>query len=310
MFDTLKDLSVVYSFDRSGYERHARRFSDLNPTAFAGKHFLVTGGTRGIGQAVTEGLLSCGAEVTVSARSDTDYNENFGHHSRVHFLQLDLADFDAIMQADLGTYDGLVLNAGGMPDKLQVVQQQYDVIFASQVVGHFLLVRRLINEGQLKPLSPVHWVASGGMYLQKLELSDLSWQSAKYDKVKSYANAKRAQVILNGLMAQRFKNFTFSCSHPGWVGTQALADALPDFTEKMGARLRSAEQGADTILWCLEQGRKLKSGLFWFDRRPRKTHPFFWTREKEADRLRLLEMLESEWQARQDMPSKVATSVN
>lgn len=310
MFDTLKDYSIVYSFDRSGYERHAQRFSDLNPTAFAGKHFLVTGGTRGIGQAVTEGLLSYGAEVTVSARSDRDYQENFGHHSRVHFLPLDLADFDAVMAAPLRSFDGVVLNAGGMPDKLQVVDDQYDVIFASQVVGHFLLTRRLINEGLLKPLSPIHWVASGGMYLQKLDLSDLSWQQTEYDKVKSYANAKRAQVILNGLMAQRFKNFTFSCSHPGWVGTQALADALPDFTEKLGGRLRTAEQGADTILWCLEQGTKLKSGLFWFDRRARKTHPFFWTREKEADRLTLLELLESEWHDHQDISSKVATSVN
>ncbi|EAR08058.1 SDR family NAD(P)-dependent oxidoreductase [Reinekea blandensis] len=310
MLDTLKDYSVVYSFDRSGYERHARHFSELNATSLAGKHFLVTGGTRGIGQAITEGLLAYGAEVTVSARSDRDYRANFGHHSRVRFLPLDLADFNAVMAADLSVYDGVVLNAGGMPDKLQVVEDRFDVIFASQVVGHFLLVRRLITEGSLKPLSPVHWVASGGMYLQKLNLSDLSWQRTDYDKVKSYANAKRAQVILNELMAQRFKNFTFSCSHPGWVATQALADALPGFTKKLGHRLRTPEQGADTILWCLEQGRKLKSGRFWFDRRARKTHPFFWTREREADRLALLELLEAEWHAHQSIPSKVATSVN
>lgn len=310
MFDTLKDYSIIYSFDRSGYERHARQFSELNSAAFAGKHFLVTGGTRGIGQAVTEGLLAHGASVTVTARSDRDYRQNFAHHSRVSFLPLDLADFDAVKSAALPVIDGVVLNAGGMPAEPDVIQGQFDTIFASQVVGHFLLVRRLIESGRLKPLSPVHWVASGGMYTQKLNLSDLSWQHRPYDKVKSYANAKRAQVILNGLLAQRFKNFTFSCSHPGWVGTQALADALPGFTRKLGSRLRTPEQGADTILWCLEQGTRLKSGLFWFDRRARKTHPFFWTREREAERLALLELLEATWTNSQSAPSGYAVSAN
>lgn len=310
MFDTLKDYSIIYSFDRSGFERHARNFSDLNTSAFAGKHFLVTGGTRGIGQAVTEGLLAQGANVTVTARSDKDYQENFAHHSRVSFIQLDLADFDAVMNVPLPRLDGVVLNAGGMPNELNVIDNRYDTIFASQVVGHYLLTRRLIHSGALKPLSPIHWVASGGMYLQKLDLSDLSWQNEVYDKVKSYANAKRAQVILNGLMAQRFKNFTFSCSHPGWVGTQALTDALPGFTQKLGSRLRTPEQGADTILWCLGQGNRLKTGLFWFDRRPRKTAPFFWTRERESDRLELLELLETQWRESQANPSKLATSVN
>lgn len=310
MLDKLKDYSIVYSFDQSGFHRHAKHFSALNPTAFAGKHFLVTGGTRGIGGAVTQGLVDMGATVTVTARTDKDYQQNFSNHPNVHFVAMDLSDADAVMSADLPYVDGLVLNAGGMPSELTVYEGQFDTIFASQVIGHYRLMRRMMSERKLKPRSPVHWVASGGMYMQKLDVSDLAWQEKTYDKVKSYANAKRAQVILNGLLAQRIKGYVFSCSHPGWVGTDALADALPGFTQKIGKRLRTAEQGADTILWCLEQGIRLKSGLFWFDRKPRKTHPFFWTRESEADRLALWNILEKSWYDVQSESSKLETSVN
>ncbi|WP_320821851.1 SDR family NAD(P)-dependent oxidoreductase [Reinekea sp.] len=293
MYNKLLDLSIIYSFDKSGYQRHARLFSELNAAKFAGKHFLVTGGSRGIGGAVTQALLAMGAQVTVTARTQQDFDDNFAGQADVSFQALDLSDFEAIQTLALGHYDGLVLNAGGMPSQPSLVDGQFDTIFGAQVVGHYLLLDRLIEAGRLAPGAPVHWVASGGMYLHKLQLDDLGWRQRPYDKVKSYANAKRAQVVLNELLAQRYKNLVFSCSHPGWVGTDALAKALPGFTDRMGKRLRTAEQGADTILWCLGQRQQLKSGLFWFDRRPRGTRVFFWTKESEADRLALLALLES-----------------
>lgn len=310
MFDKLKDLTIRYSFDRSGFERHAKSFSPLNPTMFAGRHYLVTGGSRGIGEAVAKGLLEAGATVTVTARTDRDFQQNFKDVENVTFMALDLADFNTIMTMPLGRYDGVVLNAGGMPSKLTVHENAYDTIFASQVVGHYLLMRRLIENRRLTPRAPIHWVSSGGMYLQRLDLSDLAWQNRPYDKVKSYANTKRAQVVLNEMLAQRYRQHVFSCSHPGWVGTDALKEALPAFSGKLNASMRTSEQGADTILWCLEQGTRLKSGLFWFDRKPRKTTPFFWTKERESDRHALLGELDRAWSEAQPMPSKLATSVN
>lgn len=299
MFDTLKDYSIVYSFDQTGYHRHAKHFSPFNPAQIAGKHFLVTGGSRGIGEAAVKALLDMGATVTVTARSSKDFDENFAGVENVQFKALDLANFDAIRNLSLGHYDGLVLNAGGMPSQLTVYDNQYDTIFASQIVGHYLLMRRLIEERRLKVGSPIHWVSSGGMYPTKLSLDDLAWQKRPYDKVKSYSNTKRAQVVLNALLAKRYKGYVFSCSHPGWVGTAALAEALPGFTGKLGARLRTAEQGADTIVWCLEQGTRLPTGKFWFDRKPRKEYPFFWTKESESDRHALLDLLEQAWQQAQ-----------
>ena len=310
MFQKLKDYSIVFSFDRSGFERHAKSFSPLNPAAFAGKHFLVTGGTRGIGGAVTDALVEMGAKVTVTARTSKDYDKRFANQANVSFVALDLGNFAQIMSARFGYFDGVVFNAGGMPSQLHVIEGEFDTIFGSQVVGHYLLMRRLMKERRIKPRSPVHWVSSGGMYTQRLETNDLAWQQRPYDKVKSYANAKRAQVILNGMLAQRIKEFAFSCSHPGWVGTAALAEALPGFTSKLKNRLRTEEQGADTILWCLEQGHKLKSGLFWFDRKARKTNPFYWTKEREAERLDLWNRLEASWMQTQSSAPMDEISLN
>ena len=296
MFDTLKDYSIVYSFDRTGYQRHARHFSEIDDARLAGKRVLVTGGTSGIGAALAQRLAAAGAKVLVTGRGQEKFDESGLADLGVEFIELDMTRFAQVLSQPLPELDALVCNAGGMPDKLMLVEDRYDVIFASQVVGHYLLIRRCIEQSLLPEGAPVHLTASGGMYLQKLELNDLCWQQRQYDKVKSYANAKRAQVILNQELARQFPNYTFSASHPGWVGTEALREALPGFSNKMGDRLRTSEEGADTIFWCLAEGQALPAGEFWFDRKARKVYPFFWTRESAGTRQSLLDLCEDAWQ--------------
>lgn len=295
MFDRLKDYSVLCSFDRSGYQRHARHFQPVVASRLAGRHYLITGGTSGIGAALARRLMRSGAAVTVTGRDRARFEQSGLPELGAAFVQLDLADFSRVMSAPLTSLDGLVCNAGGMPNQLQLVDDDYDLIFASQVIGHYLLIRRCIDQGLLSDQGAVHLTSSGGMYLRRLNLDDLCWQEAPYDKVKSYANAKRAQVILNQELARRYPAYRFSASHPGWVGTAALRAALPGFFRRLGKRLRSDDEGADTLFWCLAQGADLPSGRFWFDRQPRPTYPFFWTRESATTRERLLTLCETAW---------------
>ncbi|MEX0623984.1 SDR family NAD(P)-dependent oxidoreductase [Saccharospirillum sp.] len=295
MFDTLKDYSIVYSFDRTGYQRHARQFSEIDDALLASKRVLITGGTSGIGAALTQRLVDTGAEVWVTGRDKNKFDDSGLAERGVKFIALDMTRFDQVLSQPLPELDALVCNAGGMPDQLSLVEDRYDVIFASQVVGHYLLIRRCMEQSLLPRGAPIHLTASGGMYLQKLELGDLCWQQHRYDKVKSYANAKRAQVILNQELARQYPQYTFSASHPGWVGTDALREALPGFSRKMGDRLRSSEEGADTMYWCLAEGGRLPAGEFWFDRKARKVYPFFWTRESAQTRQSLLDLCEDAW---------------
>lgn len=38
-------------------------------------------------------------------------------------------------------------------------------------------------------------------------------------------------------------------AHPGWADTPSVRSALPDFHRRMEGRLRTPEEGADTITW-------------------------------------------------------------
>jgi len=74
--------------------------------------------------------------------------------------------------------------------------------------------------------------------------------------------------------------------HPGWADTPSVRSSLPRFWRVMRKRLRTPEQGADTLLW-LAVAPALPSGQFWFDRAPQPTHLLPFTTEPARDRARL-----------------------
>jgi hypothetical protein len=76
--------------------------------------------------------------------------------------------------------------------------------------------------------------------------------------------------------------------HPGWADTPGVQTSLPRFRKLMRPLLRDAGQGADTIVWLTTAAEPAaRSGLFWHDREPRRTHRFPRTRETPAERRRL-----------------------
>ena len=85
---------------------------DQTSQLLAGKHALVTGGSRGIGAAVTRALLTHGARVTVLARNSS------GPEDGPHFVKADVSDSGAVSQAfadareRAGAIDILVNSAG------------------------------------------------------------------------------------------------------------------------------------------------------------------------------------------------------
>jgi hypothetical protein len=76
--------------------------------------------------------------------------------------------------------------------------------------------------------------------------------------------------------------------HPGWAATPGVETSLPRFNRVMGPLLRTAEEGADTIVWLGAAAEPAQSsGGFWHDRRRRPTHRVPWTRERPEERPRL-----------------------
>lgn len=80
---------------------------------------------------------------------------------------------------------------------------------------------------------------------------------------------------------------TFSFWHfLGWADTPAVRSSMPDFHRRMQGKLRTAEQGADTVCWlCIsKEAIKTPSGAFFQDRQAVSKHlPLAWTKSSAAD---------------------------
>jgi hypothetical protein len=93
--------------------------------------------------------------------------------------------------------------------------------------------------------------------------------------------------------------------HPGWADTPAVASSLPRFRRAMASRLRTPEEGADTVVWMAVCPRiEGETGRFYFDREPRTTHLLPWTREDPRERRRLWRLCERLLAARSSSPRK------
>jgi len=133
-------------------------------------------------------------------------------------------------------------------------------------------------------------MSSGGMYTAGLTVSKLQMAAADYKVAEQYARAKRAQVTLNEMWAERFgdRDISFHALHPGWADTPGVDDALPGFSKIMGPLLRSPEQGADTLVWLAADDVPAEmSGEFWHDRVVRSIHKLPTTRATDTPERRL-----------------------
>lgn len=69
---------------------------------------------------------------------------------------------------------------------------------------------------------------------------------------------------------------------------------MPGFHQKMKDRLRTSEQGADTIVWlAVADMYKETSGSFYQDRKAVATHlPLAWSKASDSDKDKLMSELE------------------
>jgi dehydrogenase/reductase SDR family protein 12 len=217
----------------------------------------------------------------------------------VDFVVADLADLDSVRTAAEtiahrhGAVDALVHNAGALDATFTRSPQGIEHTIASQVVGPFLLTELVLPLLRNAPHARVVWVASGGMYSQPLNVAALESAPDDYDGTKAYARAKRAQVTLAEMWAERLRaeGVVVHAMHPGWADTPGVQRSLPTFRRIVGPLLRTPEDGADTIVWLVvDDGAPIATtGKFWLDRRPRSIHRLPSTRRSDtpAERRRL-----------------------
>jgi dehydrogenase/reductase SDR family protein 12 len=297
--DTALDALVVPGFSRIGLAARTRLLPGFTVGDYPrldGRTVVITGATSGIGYAAAVALASRGAAVHFLAR-DRGRAERTrraiataASATSVSYGLANLEDLDTVhsfageFRATHERLDVLIHNAGAIHPRYRTDAAGTELTILGQVVAPFLLARLLVPALRAAAPSRVITVASGGMYIQRLDPAALQLPEVRYRGVTAYAKAKRAQVALSREWARRLAGtgVAFHAMHPGWVDTPGIAAALPGFHRLTRPILLSPEQGADTIVWlATAPPARLGSGRFWHDRRARPEYLLPWTRERD-----------------------------
>jgi dehydrogenase/reductase SDR family member 12 len=306
MADAALELSVAGGFGSPGIRIRQRMFDWEDLPQLQGRTVLVTGATSGIGRAAAVAMAGLGAEVTIVGRDEgrtaAAAEQITAAAGSEHPVRAAVADLSRLADAQRlvdqfaaghDRLDVLVHNAGALSASYHRTVDGFEATYASQVLGPHVVTTGLLELLRAGTSPRVITVSSGGMYAERLDLDGVQMPADSYDGVRAYARAKRAQVVLTQQWARRFPGaIQFHSMHPGWADTAGVQDALPRFRRVTRPILRTAEEGADTIVWLAGvEPIPAPSGSFWLDRRPRRTVWLPGTGGTPAEHARLWEMV-------------------
>ncbi|XP_071085229.1 dehydrogenase/reductase SDR family member 12-like [Haliotis cracherodii] len=295
-------------YTKSGYASACKAFNagDLEVDV-TGRSFMITGANSGIGKCAAIAIAKKGGTIHMVCRdgkrgeeAKAEITELSGNQNvHLHLLDMsqprDVLKFASDFEKNTGKLNVLINNAGCMVNTREVSEDGLEKNFATNTLGTYLLTASLIPLLSQSEDPRVVIVTSGGMLVQKLDGKDLqSEKMSKFDGTMVYAQNKRHQVVMTEQMARIHPRIHFSCMHPGWADTPAVRSAMPDFYNKMKDRLRTPEEGADTLIWLALAPAAIKqtSGEFFQDRVIVAKHlPLAWTKSTSQEEEELMTKL-------------------
>ncbi|XP_076600525.1 dehydrogenase/reductase SDR family member 12 [Chaetodon auriga] len=317
-------LNGIHQYTRKGYEVASKHFDpqDLN-VSVVGRSFMITGANSGIGRATAMAIAKKGGTVHMVCRNKDKAEEarveivNESGNTEVHVHVLDMSEtskvweFAEAFKKQYPSLNVLINNAGCMMHKRELNAEGLEKNFATNTMGVYILTQGLIPLLQKSRDPRVITVSSGGMLVQRLRVDDLQSEKGYFDGVMVYAQNKRQQVVLTQQWAKANPVIHFSVMHPGWVDTPAVSTSMPQFHQMMGERLRSVEQGADTVVWLAlsRAAARTRSGQFFQDRRPVPAHlPLAWTHSSAAEIQSFMTQLEALARVIQSQPDAASNT--
>lgn len=228
--------------------------------SFQGKRALVTGGNKGIGFVICQGLLAHSFEVILAARSLDKASSAIEqlNSSNVRPIELDVNDDDSINSAaknlsqEIDSLDVLINNAGIYPDEgVNILTISRDLLNQTMNVNAFGAIR--VTQAFL----PLLTKSSHARVINTS--SGLGKLAGLSPNIPSYCLSK---LTLNGatiMLAEALqdKGIVVNAFNPGWVKTDMGGSSAP----------RTPEQGADTAVWLATEAPSNLSGKLFHDRK-------------------------------------------
>ena len=216
---------------------------------------LVTGGTRGIGGAISIALKNEGCKVAATYNSNVAAAEAFAKEHNIDVFQWNVADAAACEKGvkevteKLGAVDILINNAGiskaAMSHKMTI--EQWDDVIRTDLDSVFYMTRCVLEGMREKAFGRI------------ISISSINGQKGEMGLV-NYSAAKAGVLGFTKALAQETarKNITVNAIAPGYIDTEILADASEDFLKSLitkipVGRLGTVEEISRTVTFLASE---------------------------------------------------------
>lgn len=206
---------------------------------------IVTGGTRGIGRAVSEALQGAGYKVAANYGGNEEVAEKFTKETGIPAFKFDVGEFPACeagvrrIANDLGPVEVLVNNAGITRDGTlqRMTFEQWNEVVQTNLGSCFNMSRCVIDSMRERGFGRI------------VNIGSINGQAGQYGQV-NYAAAKSGIHGFTKALAQEAasKGITVNAIAPGYVDTEMVRAVPPNVLEKIVARIPVGRLGrADEI---------------------------------------------------------------
>lgn len=219
-----------------------------------GRVAVVTGGTRGIGEAISLALKEKGYKVAATYAGNDDAARAFSERHGISVYKFDVADFEqcqaaiAKIEAELGPVEVLVNNAGITRDGTihKMDRQAWDAVIDTNLGSCFNMCRCVIDGMRARNFGRI------------VNIGSINGQAGQYGQV-NYAAAKSGIHGFTKALAQEGagKGITVNAIAPGYIDTDMVRAVPPNVLEKIVAkvpvgRLGKASEIARGVLFLVD----------------------------------------------------------
>jgi acetoacetyl-CoA reductase len=195
---------------------------------------VVTGGTRGIGEAISLALRDQGLTVAANYAGNDQKAQEFTQRTGIKAYKWDVSDFDACMagvqqiESELGPVEVLVNNAGITRDGTmkRMTRQAWDEVIDVNLGGCFNMAKAVFDG------------MSGRKFGRIVNIGSINGQAGQYGQV-NYAAAKSGIHGFTKALAQEGARagITVNAIAPGYIDTEMVAAVPEDVLAKIVARI-------------------------------------------------------------------------